>query len=148
MFGNYKARACLSTDSLKSFSLCSEETYNKLVKNFGVDKWINYKPYSELKELKEKYKKTFNIPEGKNHVPNVLEFSKDCKPVHPTQKPVALLEFLIKVYSNENDTVLDSCMGSGSTGIAAYNTNRKFIGFEMDKDFYEIAKKRIKANRK
>lgn len=148
VFGNYKARACLSTDSLKSFRLCLEETYNKLVKNFGVDNWINYKPYNELKELKEKYKKTFNISEGKNHVPNVLEFSKDCKPVHPTQKPVALLEFLIKVYSNENDTVLDSCMGSGSTGIAAQNTNRKFVGFEMDKDFYDIAKNRIEKNMK
>ena len=62
---------------------------------------------------------------------------------HPTQKPVALLEYLIKTYTNENETVLDNCMGSGSTGVACLNTNRNFIGIELDKDFFEIAKKRI-----
>ena len=63
--------------------------------------------------------------------------------LHPTQKPVALLEYLIKTYTNENETVLDNCMGSGSTGVACLNTNRNFIGIELDKDFFEIAKKRI-----
>ena len=63
--------------------------------------------------------------------------------LHPTQKPVALLEWLIKSYTNENETVLDNCMGSGSTGVACLNTNRNFIGIELDKDFFEVAKKRI-----
>ena len=63
--------------------------------------------------------------------------------VHPTQKPVLLLEYLIKTYTNENETVLDNCMGSGSTGVACINTNRKFIGMEMDDKYYEIACKRI-----
>jgi site-specific DNA-methyltransferase (adenine-specific) len=64
--------------------------------------------------------------------------------VHPTQKPVALFEYLIKTYTNENETVLDNCMGSGTTAIAAINTNRKYIGFEMDKNYFEIIQNRIK----
>ena len=63
--------------------------------------------------------------------------------VHPTQKPVALMEYLIKTYTNENETVLDFTMGSGTTGVACVNTNRKFIGIEMDDKYFEIAKKRI-----
>ena len=75
----------------------------------------------------------------------MLRFPKDIQKsaVHPTQKPVALLEYLIKTYTNEDDTVLDNCMGSGSTGVACVNTERKFIGFELDSHFYEIAQERI-----
>ena len=63
--------------------------------------------------------------------------------VHPTQKPVALLEYLIKTYTNEGDLVLDNCMGSGSTGVACMNTKRNFIGMELDEKYFEIAKERI-----
>ena len=63
--------------------------------------------------------------------------------LHPTQKPVALLEYLIKTYTNESDTVLDNCMGSGSTGVACLNTNRNFIGIEIEEEYFDIAKKRI-----
>ena len=76
---------------------------------------------------------------------NVINF-KSCYPneiVHPTQKPVALLEYLIKTYTNENETVLDFTMGSGSTGVACMNTNRRFIGIELDKNYFNIAKDRI-----
>lgn len=62
---------------------------------------------------------------------------------HPTQKPVALLEYLVKTYTNEGDTVLDNCMGSGSTGVACVNTGRNFIGMELDAGYFEIAQKRI-----
>ena len=62
---------------------------------------------------------------------------------HPTQKPVELLEYLIRTYTNEGETVLDNCMGSGSTGVACVNLNRKFIGIEKDEKYFEIAKKRI-----
>lgn len=62
---------------------------------------------------------------------------------HPTQKPIGLIEYLIKVYSNEGDLILDNCMGSGSTGVAAVNTNRKFIGIELDENYFNIAKQRI-----
>ena len=74
---------------------------------------------------------------------NVLEYNKVSKPLHPTQKPVELLEYLIKTYTNENETVLDFTMGSGSTGVACINTNRKFIGIELDAKYFEIADKRI-----
>ena len=63
--------------------------------------------------------------------------------VHPTQKPVELLEYLIKTYTNENDIVLDNCMGSGSTGVACKNLNRNFIGIEMNEEYFKIAKERI-----
>lgn len=74
----------------------------------------------------------------------LLSFDKIRKgSLHPTQKPVPLLEYLIKTYTNEGETVLDNCMGSGSTGIACINTNRNFIGIELDNTYFEIAKKRI-----
>lgn len=88
---------------------------------------------------------------GGNFYPKtVLEFSNvhhgnDC--FHPTQKPVDLLEYLIKTYTNENDIVLDNTMGSGSTGIACINTNRRFIGIELDENYFNIAKERIKSNK-
>jgi DNA modification methylase len=67
---------------------------------------------------------------------------------HPTQKPVSLLEYLIKTYTNEGETVLDNCMGSGSTCVAAINTNRHYIGFELDPEYFEIAKQRIEDAQK
>jgi site-specific DNA-methyltransferase (adenine-specific) len=63
--------------------------------------------------------------------------------LHPTQKPVALLEELIKTFSNEGDVILDNCMGSGSTGVACKNTNRNFIGIELDESYFNIAEERI-----
>ena len=62
---------------------------------------------------------------------------------HPTQKPVELLEYLIRTYTNEGETVLDNCMGSGSTGVACVHTNRNFIGIEIEEEYFNIAKKRI-----
>ena len=75
---------------------------------------------------------------------SILEFPRDNKNrIHPTQKPVALFEYLIKTYTNEGDTVLDNVMGSGTTGVACLNTNRKFIGIELDETYFNIAKERI-----
>ena len=80
---------------------------------------------------------------------SILEFNgvanSSKERVHPTQKPVDLLEYLIKTYTNEGDTVFDSCMGSGSTGVACLNTNRKFIGIELDEIYFNIAKQRLLA---
>jgi site-specific DNA-methyltransferase (adenine-specific) len=67
--------------------------------------------------------------------------------IHPTQKPVALFEYLIKTYTKENDIVLDNCMGSGTTAIACMNTKRNYIGMELDKEYFDIAEKRIKENK-
>ena len=76
---------------------------------------------------------------------SIQVFSTDTQKtsLHPTQKPVALCEYLIKTYTNENDLVLDNCMGSGTTGVACVKTNRNFIGIELDKDYFDIAKERI-----
>lgn len=82
-----------------------------------------------------------------NYPTDMLRYDRDKAKgsLHPTQKPVALLEYLIKTYTNEGDTVLDNCMGSGSTGVACKNTNRDFIGMELDKNYYEIACNRLRC---
>jgi site-specific DNA-methyltransferase (adenine-specific) len=80
-----------------------------------------------------------------NYPRSIIQFASEGKPVHSTQKPVALMEYLIRTYTNEGDTVLDNCMGSGTTGVACVNTGRKFIGIEMDSGYFDIALKRIEA---
>jgi site-specific DNA-methyltransferase (adenine-specific) len=81
---------------------------------------------------------------GERYPRSVLEFDHDRgERYHPTQKPVALMEYLIRTYTNEGDLVLDNCMGSGTTGVACKNTNRKFIGIERDPAYFEIARKRV-----
>ena len=80
-----------------------------------------------------------------NYPSEIIEFGLDRNVIHPTQKPVALMEYLIKTYSNEGETVLDNCMGSGTTGVAAVKCNRKFIGIEMDTNYFVKAKERIET---
>ena len=89
--------------------------------------------------------KHYDRDTSKRYPYNILEFNVDKgkSKIHPTQKPVALLEYLIKTYTNEGETVLDNTMGSGSTGVACVNTNRKFIGIEMDENYFNIACDRI-----
>lgn len=82
------------------------------------------------------------VNNGDRYPLTILSFSKETG-LHPTQKPVALLEYLIKTYTNEGDVVLDNCMGSGSTGVACVNTGRNFIGIELDEKYFNIAKERI-----
>jgi site-specific DNA-methyltransferase (adenine-specific) len=84
-----------------------------------------------------------NNPEGSRYPTTILEFSQE-RGLHPTQKPVALMEYLIKTYSNPGNYVLDCCMGSGTTGVACVNTGREFIGIEKDKKYFKIAQERIK----
>ena len=79
---------------------------------------------------------------------SIIEFSNAKRGVHPTQKPVALFEYLIKTYTNEGETVLDNCMGSGTTAIAAINTNRNYIGFELDEGYYKASLDRIEKHKK
>lgn len=78
-----------------------------------------------------------------NYPTTILEYAREKEQIHPTQKPTDLLEFLIKTYTNENDVVLDNCMGSGSTGVACINTNRRFIGIEKERYYYDLARSRI-----
>jgi site-specific DNA-methyltransferase (adenine-specific) len=98
---------------------------------------------AKAKEYKKKHATTFNLWQGGRSKSNVLEYAKDKDGYHPAQKPLLLLEDLIQTYSNEGDTVLDFTMGSGSTCVAAVNTNRHYIGFELDERYFDIARKRI-----
>lgn len=86
--------------------------------------------------------------ENTGYPSNILYYDLDKDKFHPTQKPVALLEYLIKTYTNENDMILDNCIGSGSTAVACINTNRQYIGFELDENYYKIACERIKKIQK
>jgi len=89
------------------------------------------------------YASVKTINNGERHPLTTLEFNRPKTPSHPTQKPVALMEYLIRTYTNEGETVLDFTMGSGTTGVACANTCREFIGIELDPDYYAIAEKRI-----
>ena len=98
-----------------------------------------------LKEQTELYGSTFNLWEGNKYKSNILKYKKDYNGYHPTQKPILLLEDLIKTFSNEGNLVVDLTMGSGSTGVACKNTNRNFIGIEKDENYFKIAEQRINA---
>ena len=131
----------------------SKATYNPIMKErVGIGKGCyNYDHYCgdsnhlQFNKQKKRYDPDFVQPS------DVLEFNvvpnRNGK-LHPTQKPVELVEYLIKTYSNEGDIVLDNCMGSGTTAIAAINTNRNFIGFELDKNYFGIANERISEHTK
>jgi len=88
-------------------------------------------------------RKTEYFQQYTNYPRNILEFKLDKQKLHSTQKPVALFEYLIKTYTDEGETVLDNCIGSGTTAIACINTKRNYIGFELDTSYYNIANKRI-----
>lgn len=95
-----------------------------------------------------KFKVTPVVLTNQKYPVSIIDIPKEHpQKYHSTQKPVALLEYLIKTYTNENDVVLDNCMGSGSTCVAAINTNRHYIGFELDKSYFEIAEKRIEETK-
>jgi DNA modification methylase len=136
-----------SNKESSQFSLCTETIYNKLIEVYSINKMQGFKKFDYLQEIDNEFKKkfasTFNLWEGKKYKSNILKYKKDYTGHHPTQKPVLLLEDLIKTFSNENDLVVDLTMGSGSTGVAAKNTNRNFIGIEMNENYFNIAKKRI-----
>jgi site-specific DNA-methyltransferase (adenine-specific) len=100
-------------------------------KNKGIKKTNYSKNYDPTKKLPE----------------TIIEFKKPRKPLHPTQKPILLMEYLIRTYTNENETVLDFTMGSGSTLVACQNTNRNGIGIEQDENYFKIATDRIEQNK-
>ncbi|MBO7712046.1 MAG: site-specific DNA-methyltransferase [Methanobrevibacter sp.] len=158
------------------FSNSKHNYYPQRYKVLEIDEIENMK-HKELKELFEnrdydRYgkvdrRKTINNPiTNKEHIGNkiirtrskddgyrypksVLKINKEINTnLHPTQKPTDLLEYLIKTYTKENDLVLDNCMGSGSTGVACVNTNRNFIGIELDENYFNIAKARIEETNK
>jgi len=125
------------------FGICTEETYSELVKVFDLIEMEGLLKFKDLKIMNQKSEAVFNLQEGKKVKSNVLNHKKDYGGLHPTQKPVSLIGDLIKTYSNEGNVVLDFTMGSGTTVIACLNTNRKFMGMELDEGYFEVAFKRI-----
>ena len=112
------------------------------IKHKNTEARLNSSSFGVVGNAKKEYKQTTS-----NYPRRVLDFSSSHNVgnlTHPTQKPIALMEYLIKTYTNENETVLDFTMGSGSTGVACVNTKRNFIGIEMDSNYFEIAEQRIK----
>ena len=127
--------------------------YNKLPKynpQFSVGK--PYKIKRDKPKLDSVYGKTglndsfISINDGKRYPKTVIEFNRDSNKIHPTQKPVALFEYLIKTYSNEGDLILDNCAGSFTTAIACDNLNRNWICIEKDEKYFELGTKRVKEN--
>ena len=125
------------------FMLPTIEIYEKILQPTGYFPI----PYTELKAIddkfKQQYESTFNLWEGTKYKSNILKYKKDYNGFHPTQKPVLLLEDLVKTFSNEGDLVVDLTMGSGSTGVACVNTNRNFIGIKMKDEYFKIAESRV-----
>ena len=121
-------------------------TYNPIGVR-SVDKvWSRPKKY----ESEHNYKRPSHSLDRKitqeGYPSSVIVVGSEHNPPHPTQKPVALMEYLIKTYTNEGETVLDFTMGSGTTGVACKNTNRNFVGIELDPEYFKIAEKRINEN--
>ena len=118
-------------------------------KKLDTTKWEMKKLHSENGNYSSKDNDATKKVYKQKYPRTIITFHKsanECnntKRVHPTQKPIALLEYLIKTYTNEGETVLDFTMGSGSTGVACVNTNRNFIGIELDENYFKIAKERI-----
>jgi len=140
--GHRRAEHFFYVDSTQ-FGLCTRGTYYKIASYYNLKDWHLFMEFEQLEEINRRFKRKFNLPEGKKYKSNVLTYKKDYTGLHPTQKPVALMEDLIRTYTNEGDTVLDFTMGSGATGVACANTGREFIGIELDAGYFEIARQRI-----
>jgi len=125
------------------FTIPTREIYEDILRPTGFFP-LDYESLYEIDaKFKKNYASVFNLWEGGKHKSNILRYKKDYDGFHPTQKPVLLLEDLIKTYSNEGDRVVDLTMGSGSTGVACVNTGRSFTGIEMDEGYFAIAERRI-----
>jgi site-specific DNA-methyltransferase (adenine-specific) len=131
-----KAKACYTRNGIHI-------AYNPQKEIRDKPRTSNAKIYGKA-ELLHRSQRKDNIRTYNERMPiSILKFNTDSHKVHPTQKPIPLLEYLIKTYTTEGETVLDNCMGSGSTGVACLNTNRKFIGIELDQKYFEIAQNRL-----
>ena len=129
----YKVHEIISVFAGGNYYPIMTEQKPRTGKTYSAGEANGIENYGDLRHYDKKF------PKSILEVSNANQKGK----VHPTQKPVALLEYLIKTYTLEGDTVLDNCAGSGSTGVACINTNRNFIGIEKDDKYFEIAKKRI-----
>ena len=132
--------------SSSQWDLPTEETYNELINTFNIDKYEGFKTYQELRQEYESLRYTFNTARVKEDLranSNVWLYPPAKKQGHITPKPIEMLENIIKHSTNEGDLVLDCFMGSGSTGVACLNTNRRFIGIEKEEKYFHISKDRL-----
>ncbi|QRY15665.1 DNA-methyltransferase [Bacillus cereus] len=128
--------------------------YKKLPKYYPqdlilLDKPIQKKEIRNIKVFGKRNNESLNnvyVKKYTNYPKSVIDFPRDSKTFHPTQKPVALFEYLIKTYTKEGETVLDNCMGSFTTAIACINTNRNYIGFEMDEEYWKLGNERVNTH--
>lgn len=153
--GHRRAEHFFYTDTMQ-FSLCTRETYRQLINTFDIDEMDGFREYDVLETAdeeftpayKEKYPNVFNLPPDEKYKSDVLEYAKPHTGEHPTQKPVPLLEDLIRTFTHEGDLVVDFTAGSGSTAVAAQNTGRRFVAIEKDPDYFETAVGRVKGAEK
>lgn len=139
------------------FSMCTSAAYEQATTMYALRGMPGYREFDDLSREDREYRaalvakmtaespKVFNLPTGQKFKSNVLSYKKDYDGYHPTQKPVVLLDDLVRTYTNEGDMVLDFTMGSGSTGVACRLAGRSFIGIERDPDYFAIAQRRITA---
>jgi site-specific DNA-methyltransferase (adenine-specific) len=123
-------------------------TFNKQYREGKPFKSTQTKGHGEHTEHGNTGNSHTTVNDGRHNPCSIIQIAGDNKKelgLHPTQKPVALMEYLVRTYTNEGDTVLDNCMGSGTTGVACANTGRRFIGMERDPDYFKIASDRINA---
>ncbi len=149
--GHRRAEHCFYWKTTQ-WNMPTHETYQQLTDVFNIDKWEGFREYESLRQeyesLRREYESlryTHNLDTNHNNVWRSQERNNGKQ--HPTQKPNDLMERIIKTSSNQGDTVLDLFMGSGTTGVACVNTNRNFIGIELDDEYFEIAKRRISEAR-
>ena len=163
MFSEYTGKqGCIDRSVIEhywgksQFTFPTKEIYENILQKTGYFQ----RPYSYIEELGKPYRlmineklndqnpATFNLWEGNKYKSNILKYKKDYTGLHPTQKPILLLEDLIKTFSNEGNLVVDLTAGSFSTAIACINTKRSFIGIEMDEKYFNIGVDRIKKHEK
>jgi DNA modification methylase len=125
----------------KKLPTYNPQKYEVSEKFIDKRKTINNTPYKE--SVFHEKKRLRKADDGLRNPTSILQFESETKTIHNTQKPVALMEYLVRTYTNEGETVLDNCMGSGTTGVACKNLNRNFIGIEKDEKYFLIAKNRI-----
>ena len=140
--GHRKAEHCFYIKSTQ-FKLCTKYVYNELIDVFAIHNMDGFMNYEELLKINNKYIQTFNLWEGNKYKSNVFQYKKDYDGFHSTQKPVLLIEDLIKTYTNEGELILDFTSGSSTTAVACENTNRKWICIEKEDKYCEISKNRI-----
>ena len=134
-----KAAACYVKDKSKAMIYNPQMTEGKPYTAISGRASTNY----DMKWCKQ----SLTVNKGTRYPRDIQKFAHDKDKFHPTQKPIALVEYLIRTYTNEGDTVLDNCMGSGTTGLACINSNRHFIGMELNQDYFKIAQERIEQRK-